>query len=71
MTTRIVNGQPVEVADCKRCGAAVSMVDPLFHAERYGHDAEWDEHEAGEHADFVDMDCPQCAAEWAEIGGKA
>ena len=29
------------------------------------------EHVAGDHSDFVDMDCPTCAAEWAEIGGKA
>ena len=29
------------------------------------------EHAAGEHADFVDMDCPTCVAEHAEIGGKA
>lgn len=42
MATMIVNGSPVEVATCNRCGMGVSMVDPFFHAERYGHDAEWD-----------------------------
>lgn len=25
------------------------------------------EHEQGEHADFVDMDCPTCVGEWQEI----
>ena len=29
------------------------------------------EHAAGEHADFVDMDCPTCVAEQREIGGQA
>ena len=25
------------------------------------------EHNAGEHADDVDMDCPRCVAEWEEL----
>jgi hypothetical protein len=25
------------------------------------------EHNGGEHADFVDMDCPKCVAEWNEL----
>lgn len=42
-----------DVRTCRRCGLGISLEDPLFHAERYGHDAEWDEEAPTDWTTFV------------------
>ena len=73
---------PTVAARCDVCGSVIYIAgrgdgywrhkaQSKVRRDAVARDRNRAEHAAGEHADFVDMDCPTCVAEQREIGGHA